>query len=239
MVVACIALVGAWGGPALADAFITGRDVKNRSLTGKDMKSRSIPGRAIKSNTITGRNVKNLSGRDIAQDSLDGFNIFEKGLGQVPTAGRADSAATADRASRLDTADPTASARALRAIANLAAGSEHAVLEAGGLRVLVRCNAAGQIEATATTSATSGAAIRTSVIRGSQGAAYAGDDDFRPGDTFNLLPSGRPNVSGHLHYATVDGTLVDLDFSADDGTSALTPNGGCSFAGQGIQSGSD
>jgi hypothetical protein len=30
MVVACIALVGAWGGPAFAAAFVAGSDVRDR-----------------------------------------------------------------------------------------------------------------------------------------------------------------------------------------------------------------
>jgi hypothetical protein len=237
MVVACLALVGAWGGPAFADAFITGADVRDGSLTSRDIKSRSISGRDIRSNTVTGRNVKGLSGRDILQDSLDGWNIFEQGLGEVPRAAQATRAETADHATVADRLSTAAgSATPLRIAANLAPGAEQQVLDQGGLRIRVRCQGPGQIEATATTTAT-GAVIRATVVRSGQAATYADDDDFRAADTFNLLPSGRPNVGGSLLFASVAGAMVSLDYFADDGVNALTPGGGCMFGAHGLLSG--
>src|SRR3712207_2255282 len=88
-VIATLALVGAWGGPAVAASLVDGGDVKNESLTGRDIRNRSITGADIKANSITGGDVAKLTGRDIAQDSIDGFNIYEDGLGVVPEAAKA------------------------------------------------------------------------------------------------------------------------------------------------------
>jgi uncharacterized protein YjbI with pentapeptide repeats len=235
-VIACLALVGAWGGPAFADTFITGADVRDASLTGRDIKNKSLTGRDLKSNTITGRNVKGLSGRDILPDTIDGWNIFEGGLGEVPRAAQAREAETSAHAAVADRLSGQGGSGApLRLAVNLAPGAEQQVLDTGGLRIRVRCTGAGQVEAMAST-ATNGALVRASVVRGGQAAAYAEDDDFRIGDAFNLLPSGRSNVAGMLLYATSANALVSLDYFADEGVTALTPGGGCVFGGHAITS---
>ena len=225
-VIACIALVGAWGGPALADALITGADVRNGSLTSRDVKNKSLSGRDLRSNTITGRNVKGLSGRDILPDTIDGWHVFEENLGEVP---RARQAGHADSATRVGSTSP------VRAQAALAPGADHVVVDAGALRIRARCQGAGQIEVTATTTA-DGSLIRVSVVRAGQAATYAGDDDFRTGDTFDLLPSGEPNALGQLVFSAPGGATVSLDYFAEEGATGLTPDGGCVFGAHGLAS---
>ena len=66
LIVSILALVGAWGGPALARTLITGDQIAR--------------------NTVTGRNVAGLSGRDVVANGLDGSDIDEQSLEQVPDA---------------------------------------------------------------------------------------------------------------------------------------------------------
>lgn len=235
-VIAVIALVGAWGGPAVADVLISGSDVRDGSLSGRDIRNRSITGRDVHSNTITGRNVKGLSGRDILQDSLDGWNIAEERLSEVPRAAFAGTAEKADRATVAERlAGAAAGATPLRAQATLAAGSERQVLDAEGLSIRVRCLGAGQTEALASTAA-SGAIVKATVVRQGQAANYSEDDDFRIGDSFNLQPSGRGNLVGSLSYLAANGSVVTLDYFVDEGVTAATPSGGCVFAAHGLSS---
>ncbi len=72
LIVSCLALVGAWGGPAVARSLITGDQIAR--------------------NTVTGRNVAGLSGRDIVRDGIDGSDIDEESLEPVPRARHANGA---------------------------------------------------------------------------------------------------------------------------------------------------
>lgn len=93
LVVSVLALVGAWGGPAIARTLITGDDIAR--------------------NSVTGRNVAGLSGRDVVRDGIDGSDIDEQSLETVPRARRAGGA---DRVNGVDIdrfhyADPTGARR--------------------------------------------------------------------------------------------------------------------------------
>lgn len=89
LLLALLAVVGVWAGPALARTLITGRD--------------------IAPNSVTGRNVEGLSGRDIVPNGLDGSDIDEQSLDIVPRAGLANRAKQVQgvRFSRFSYADPT------------------------------------------------------------------------------------------------------------------------------------
>jgi hypothetical protein len=230
LIISCLALVGAWGGPAVAAKLITGNDVKDRSLTGRDLRS----------NTITGRNVANLSGRDIQRDSLDGTDVIEDLLATVPRARAATRAETADRATAADraaVADSLTGARVTRVHFAKPAGGEGAILDLGGLRLRAQCNASGEMTVTATTT-TGSAWIRTTgtMQRTQQDITpvLARDDDFRPGDEFNVLPAGADNVGGQIVYVAGDGSAVTVSFLAEH---ALAASRGyaCLFAGTAVQ----
>jgi hypothetical protein len=79
MVVACIALIAAVGGPAIADQAV---DVAKRAklINGKKIKKRSIAGNRLRRNTLTGTEIN------------------ESRLGPVPSANRATSATSATNA---------------------------------------------------------------------------------------------------------------------------------------------
>jgi hypothetical protein len=76
MVIAIVALVSSFAGPAIADQA----SVIAAKLNGSKIKARSIPGSALRNNTITGKQVK------------------ESKLGKVPSAKKADSATNANSA---------------------------------------------------------------------------------------------------------------------------------------------
>src|SRR5688572_3041250 len=85
MIVAVIALVGAFGGSAVADEAV--EFAKTKLINGKRIKNRTISASKVKRNT------------------LGGTEINESKLAVVPNANRANSAATADRATTATTAD--------------------------------------------------------------------------------------------------------------------------------------
>lgn len=212
-----LALLGAWGGPAIAGKLITSRDVKDRSLTGRDLRS----------NTITGRVVKNLSGRDILSDSLDGTDIAEETLGTVArarSATEADRTGTAERAERAEraaVADSLAGARVQRLHFARAAGAEATVLELGGLTLNARCSASGALSVSAATAGPSWIRVSGSYQRSADQVEplFTRDDDFRPGESFNVLPAA-DNVAADLVYVDAQGGTVTATFLAEHGIAA-------------------
>ena len=221
--------MAALGGSAVAAKLITGQQIKDRSITGRDLKS----------NTITGRVAANLSGRDILSDSLDGTDIAENQLGTVPRARSADVADRATSAGRADsaaTADAVAGARIARVHFARPAGSDAAVLDVGGLRLKAACNGSGALTVIATTASGPGW-IR---VTGSQQSGnntvpiLVEDDEFRPGDEFNVLPSGADNVAGDLVYLAADGATVTVTFLAEQGIAAARGYA-CLLAGTAVQ----
>jgi len=213
LVVAFIALVGAWGGPAVAQSLIGGREVRDGSLTGRDIRNRSLTGRELRSNTVTGRVVDGLSGRDIADDTLDGTDIMEETLGKVPAAAAADQAGGV-RPSRVH-------------FAREPGGEATLVLDTGTLRVHARCTSQGvDVRASAVTA---GGRARASTT-GAAGAAYGEDDDLRPGESFDVLPGSVDDVTGTLVYSGPEGGVVTLTFGAGENLPGCLLAGTAAFA---------
>lgn len=227
MIISVLALVGAWGGPAVADRLITSRDVKDRSLSGRDLRS----------NTVTGRNVARLSGRDVIPDGLDGTDIFEPSLGQVPRAREAVRAGSADAADKASVADSVTGARFARVHFARAAGSEAEVLNLGGLRLRARCTSSGALTVTAST-AEGPAWVRTSAaVQQSQNSTepvLLEDDDFRTGEEFSALAGAADNVAGDIVYVAPDGATVTVTFLAEQGI-ASSRGYACLLAGTALE----
>lgn len=120
MVVAGVALVSSFAGPAVAADVaqmakkLTGKDIANSSITGKDIRNRSITGADIKDGTVAGRDLApgsvgadqvltdsipgsdikdgSLTGADLQADTITGREIAEGTVGKVPGAAQADDA---------------------------------------------------------------------------------------------------------------------------------------------------
>jgi len=86
MVIACVALVAALNGPAIASTASTAAAKIKANFNGKRIKKNSIPANRITKNSITGTQIK------------------ESGLGTVPNATHATSATTATNATSAATA---------------------------------------------------------------------------------------------------------------------------------------
>lgn len=235
LVLAAIAVVLSVGGSAVAARLVGSRDVRDDSLTTRDIKDRSLTGTDIKSNSLTGRVVSGLSGRDVISDGLDGTDIDEGSLQTVGSARRADTAQNAgraDSAARADTATTLNGVRVQRIHYARPVNTETTtVLDLGGLELHVRCTGAGVASVTATT-ATTGFVRVTTTAKPADAAvpAYGEDDDFRPADSFDVLPGANDDVTGSLTYVAGDGGVVTTTFLVEGG---VPPNRGfaCLFAG--------
>jgi hypothetical protein len=221
-ILALIAVLATWTTSSFAARLLTGKDIRDRSLTGAELRS----------NSVTGRVVANLSGRDLLTDSIDGTDVEESSLAEVPSARRAGSAAHADDAT---SAASLSGARLRRVSYARPAGSDTAnALELGGLTLRARCSASGDLDVTAMTSGSSLVRVATTLRSGnSTSAGFAKDDEFTPGDEFDVLAGGSDNSQGTLTYYALDGDIVTVTFLAE---SAVASGRGfsCLFAGTAV-----
>mgnify|MGYP006952623974 CR=1 FL=1 len=94
------------------------------------------------------------------------------------------------------------------------------MLNVGNLRIVARCTGQGVISVTAITAAPA-AWIRVWGSTRNQGPQpfHQEDDDFRPGEEFNLLAGGDDNVAANFTYSGDDGHVVTGTFIAESGVS--------------------
>jgi hypothetical protein len=102
LLVACAALFVALGGTVLAATKIDGRTIRVKSLPGNRLTVGSLPGNRLQAGTIPGSRL--------AKGSVKGDQIDVATLGQVPSAGHADSADSARRSQTAVAADHAADA---------------------------------------------------------------------------------------------------------------------------------
>ena len=226
LVIAVIALAGSWGGPAVAQSLIGSKDVRNNSLTHRDIKDRALRGSDLRSNTITGRLAHNLTGRDVFGDSLDGSDIDEETLAEVP------------RASSAGTADALAGVRVQKVLyARLVNEETTTVVEAAGLRLQARCSDVGTLAVSAIPANSNGGVLRASSTRiqpnGTTATVAAADNDLRGSDTVNVLPAGADNVTGTLTWYAPNNETLTIDFLAQQGLGAARGYQ-CLFAGTAV-----
>jgi hypothetical protein len=227
LIVAIIAVVGAWGGPAVAQSLVGSAQVRDGSLTSRDIRNRSLTGSDFKSNTLTGRVVGNLTGRDLQPDSIDGSDVMENTLSEVPRARqaqRADAAVVAERSDRAAVAGALEGSAVRRVYAPQPAGTgSRAVFELGGLQVKMRCSSSSVIGVTAAT--TGGTAwIRVSgTHRGTNNSTtpvFAKDDELKAGEEFDVVAGDGDNLAGTLTFVAADESVVKVDFISEGGIAA-------------------
>lgn len=190
LVLSIIALVGAWGGPAVAKALLGSKDIRDRSLRGRD----------VAGNAITSRHVTGLRGRDIVPDSLEGSDIDESTLRRVADARRAETVAGVT-IERFAYADPK--------------GESATFFEADGLTVVGFCND-GVLEATATSTVADGL-VRNTVTTPGAPTTVSSDDDWDAGETLDLVAPGLTDVSGTLTVYERGGSVTVVDYLAASG----------------------
>ncbi len=198
LVLSFLALLGAWGGPAVARSLIRSPDIADHTIRGRD----------VRSNTITGRNVAGLSGRDVVPNGLDGSDIDEGSLDAVPNAAHADAADVVSGVSmrRFAYADPT--------------GESKVFLDEAGLKITGACRD-GDLEATAAPTAPGGL-IRVALTTPTAPTQVYSDNDFKPGETLALLPGELNDASGTLTWYEPGGDTLTVQYLAQDGLAAGT-----------------
>jgi hypothetical protein len=189
LVISIIALIGAWGGPAVARALIDSKDVKDRSLQGRD----------VASSTITSRNVTGLRGSDIIPDSLEGSDINERTLNipKVPLAEAADKVAGV-KIERFAYDDPF--------------GRSAVFYDAGGIRVTGFCNS-GVLEISVVGVSNDGI-VRSEVAAPGVAPIIQADNDFDENDQLSLLPADLNDMTGSLTYYETGGATLLIQYLA-------------------------
>lgn len=203
MIVACMALFVALGGTSFAAVKLS----KN-----------SVGTREIKKNGVAASEVKN--------NSLTGSDINESKLGQVPSAGRADSAATADSAGAIN-GQKLVKIRFVVPINT----AETTIMSHAGLTITGSCSGGGNISLTAK-SATQDSSIYADVTTDAAPQSPVQNDKesgaFDAGDTFDLLVGTGGNVSRtEFHWEAPDGNQATGWITAD-------ASSGCSGTGHAI-----
>jgi hypothetical protein len=188
LVISILACVGAWVGPAVARSLIHGSDIAR--------------------NTVTGRNVARLSGRDVVANGIDGSDIDEQSLDQVPNALHANGADHVNGVDfdRFNYADPK--------------GAQRVLFNRGGLTIAGLCDN-GDLRVVATT-ASDGALLRIAVTTPDTPTQVQADNDFTAQKNYALLPGQLNNAFGTLVYTVPNGPTVTVNYLAQDGLPAST-----------------
>lgn len=115
MLLAVVALFAALGGSVYAAAKINGRSIKPKSLPGNRLKPRSVPANRLKQGVIADAlHAAPLTGREVVEGSL----------GQVPSAGHAETAGHAVSADDAQTALNAVNAEDSKTVNGYSAGCE-------------------------------------------------------------------------------------------------------------------
>ena len=225
MIVALVALSVALAGTATAlpgRARVKKDDISRAAVRSVHIKSRAIQSKHIKSRAVTRSKIarRAVSSSEVGQDALTGTNIVESSLGTVPGATNATNASNA----------ATVNGRSVEKISFLVPGGTGptTVLSLNGLTLVATCAAGPGLSVVANTSV-GGALIHsggigTSAVNG----YYAEDDNFNPGDSFNVLgATGGGGLQGTLTYVRPDGGVVTATYLVEEDP----PGNRCIFGG--------
>ena len=98
LVISLIALFVSLGGVSygFATGSIDSRELKNNNVRTKDLRNNDIRTRDLRNNEVRGLDIRRstIQGSDVALNTLTGDDVRESGLGKVPSAASADTAAT-------------------------------------------------------------------------------------------------------------------------------------------------
>ena len=224
LVISLIALFVSLGGVSygFATGSIDSRELKNNNVRTKDLRNNDIRTRDLRNNEVRGLDIRRstIQGSDVALNTLTGDDVRESGLGKVPSAASADTAATATNAQSLNGVRLVPIKHRSGDVTNAT------VLDAAGLRLSVSC-AASDEELTASTTVANGeiAAISDDALATDAPAAFGDfqlvhnlDDSFNPADSFDLqdTPTASDDRIYQLHYLGGDGMSVTAHLITDD-----------------------
>lgn len=234
LVIALIALFVSLSGVAygVATGSIDSREIKQNTIRSGDLRNNEIRTRDLRNNEVRGLDIRNstVRGREVALNSLTGNDINESRLEKVPSATSADTAASAATAATAATAANAASAQSLNGLRVVPikhrSGSvaNQAILDAGGLQLVVTCAGGDEELRARTTVADSEIAVVSDDAASADTAPpdnlvnHNLDDNFNPGDEFDLQDSTAASDDRifQLHYLAGNGTDVTAHLIADD-----------------------
>ena len=105
LVISLIALFVSLGGVSygVATGSIDSRELKNNNVRTKDLRNNDVRTRDLRNNEVRGLDIRRstIQGSDVALNTLTGDDVRESGLGKVPSAASADTAASATSAESL------------------------------------------------------------------------------------------------------------------------------------------
>ena len=219
MVIALIALFVSLSGVSygVATGFIDSREIKNNEVRSLDIRNNEVRTRDLRNNEVRGIDIRNstVQGRDIALNTLTGDDIREDSLGKVPSAGSADSAATAGSADSVG-------GLTLHKIAYAADTSSPGfteILNAGGLRLEADCDSGGTpyliVRATP--------AVPNSELRAEfPGSGFGPPEwtDLNDFDTTTFILDATNDSFARIEYTGSDGRIVSVT-----GTTRMETNG--------------
>ena len=214
MLVALVALVSSFAGPALADQAVEVAK-KAKLINGSKIKTRSIGGSKLKNNTLTGKQVA------------------ESKLGKVPKAKQADTATTAGSAATAVTAGTATTAGSVggiqvqKILAAVPLGGAATLVSLNGFSLEAGCSAGGVQSLTAGTTRNS-TEVQYAHTNGANDPV-GGRASINAGATFDVA-EGADNGSGTFTWGTTDGNTLTVVLSYDAGGTFGTFTG-CAFVG--------
>ena len=196
-IIGYVALLVALGGTSWAASQVDSGDVANNSLRSADLKNRkAVKGKDVIPNSIPGSAITDASllGSDIAADSVTGQNVAEASLGIVPNSERVNGS------------------RVRYVSATVPENSVQQVASAGGLGLILNCNAAAAaLDASGVTGAVpiSTASLNDNDNSGATPAVAVAFDATAPGPGASLsLTGGAASSAGTVRAGTGPGSAL-------------------------------
>jgi hypothetical protein len=189
----------------------------------------SVGSKQIKKNAVTTAKIKNgaVTTSKIKNGAITGAQVNASTLGTVPNANHAanadtaNSAKTADNANHAGSADNAGSADSLNGITlrrifykSSSTSSQTQVLSLDGLTLTATCDS-GEPVLTARTSV-GNSLIRTVTTNNGDETFYDEEDDFDPGETFDVLEGETDSAQATFTFANPGGQVVTGIVTAEE-----------------------
>jgi hypothetical protein len=229
LVISLIALFVSLGGVSygVATGSIDSRELKNNNVRTKDLRNNDVRTRDLRNNEVRGLDIRRstIQGSDVALNTLTGDDVRESGLGKVPSATSADTAASATSAESLGGVRVVA----IKHRSGNVAGAT--VFNAGGLQLLVSCTggdeeliarttvAGGEIAVVSDDAVTDDVNPMATQLNGrAQNLVHNLDDSFNPAEDFDVrdVATAADDRIYQLHYLGGDGVSVTANLITDD-----------------------